>query len=119
MKSYHDLQEQTYQSVREKPFQRMVGKKTWRKWCALRDEAVKLAVPFKVSYEWSQNKGLMALIYGQQRMAEEFPDFPRTNNQSNPQTYQTTQQKLTKMNVEISGPPWTYGGAITPSYKVS
>ena len=54
----------------------MVGKKTWRKWCALRDEAVKLAVPFKVSYEWSQNKGLMALIYGQQRMGEEFPDFP-------------------------------------------
>ena len=76
MKSYHDLQEQTYKTVREKPFQRMVGKKTWRKWCALRDEAVKLAVSFKVSYDWSQNRGLLALIYGGERLAEEFPDYP-------------------------------------------
>ena len=63
MKSYHDLEEQTYQSVREKPFRRVLGKKTWRKWCALRDKAVKLAVPFKVNYKLLQNKRLLALIY--------------------------------------------------------
>ena len=76
MKSYHELQEQTYKSVREKPFRRMVGKKSWRKWCALRDEAVKMAVSHKVNYDWSQNRGLMALIYGTERMAAEFPDYP-------------------------------------------
>ena len=76
MKSYHELQEQTYKSVREKPFRRMVGKKSWRRWCALRDEAVKLAVPHKVDFDWSQKRGLMALIYGADRMAAEFPDYP-------------------------------------------
>ena len=76
MKSYHDLEDQIYKSVREKPFQRMGGKRSWQKWVALRDESVKLAVTFKVSYIWSKNKGLMALIYGAERLAEEFPDFP-------------------------------------------
>ena len=72
MKFYHDLQEQTYKLVREKPFRRMVGKKSWRKWCA----AVTLAVYFKVSFDWSQNRGLMAPIYGTARMADEFPAYP-------------------------------------------
>ena len=76
MKSYHDLAEQTYKLVRERPFQRMARKKTWKKWCALRDEVVKLAVLYKVNHKWSQNKGLMALIYGADRMAVEFPGFP-------------------------------------------
>ena len=63
MKSYHDLQDQTYKTVREKPFQRMVGKKTWRKWCALRYDAVKLAVSFKIGYDWSQNRGLLSNLW--------------------------------------------------------
>ena len=76
MKSYHDLEKQTYKSVREQPFRRMVGRNSWKKWVDLRDEAAKLAVKFKVSYDWLRNKGLMDLIYGAERLAEEFPDFP-------------------------------------------
>ena len=76
MKSYHDLTENTYRSVKEMPLPRMEGKRTWQKWCNLRDDAVKLAVQFKVHYEWSQNRGLLALIYGPERMVEEFPLFP-------------------------------------------
>ena len=63
----------------------MVDKKTWRKWCALRDEAVKLAVSYKISYDWSQNRGLLALIYGAGRMAEEFPDYPLYEQSKTPQ----------------------------------
>ena len=37
---------------------------------------VKLAALHKVSYDWSQNRGLLALIYGVERMAEEFPAYP-------------------------------------------
>ena len=52
MKSYHELQEQTYKLVRKKPFRLMAGKKSWKKWCALQGEAVKLAVSHKVNYKW-------------------------------------------------------------------
>ena len=75
MKSYHDLTENTYRSMKEKPLQRMQGKRTWQKWCILRDDTAKLAVQFKVHYDWSQNRGLLALIYGPELMNQEFPLF--------------------------------------------
>ena len=76
MKSYHDLEDQIYKLVREKPFQRIEGRRSWKRWVDLRDEAAKLVVTFKVSYPWSRNKGLLALIYGAGRMGEDFPTFP-------------------------------------------
>ena len=35
-------------------------------------------------YPWSRNKGLLALIYDEERMKEEFPTFPPYANPESP-----------------------------------
>ena len=50
MTSYHDLEETTYQTCRANPFTRIHGLPTWRTKERLKEEASKLGVQMKVSY---------------------------------------------------------------------
>ena len=76
MTSYHDLEEQTYQSVIAKPLTRIHGKPGWRSKERMKAEAAKIAIAPKVSYDWSQGKGLLAMIIGGVRLAADYPPFP-------------------------------------------
>ena len=76
MTSYHDLEETTYQTCRANPFTRIHGLPTWRTKERLKEEASKLGVQMKVSYNWSGNRGLLALIIGGARHAVEYPTLP-------------------------------------------
>ena len=76
MASYHDLEEQTYQTVKASPLTRIHGKPSWRAKETLKNDAKKIAIALKVSYDWSQGKGLLALIIGSARLAADYPNFP-------------------------------------------
>ena len=64
MKSYHDAEKTAYDSVRAEPLNRIRGKPSWRAKEELKNLAARQAIRFKVSYEWSGGKGILALIIG-------------------------------------------------------
>ena len=49
MTSYHDLEEQTYQTVKASPLTRIHGKPSWRAKETLKNEAKKIAIALKVT----------------------------------------------------------------------
>ena len=76
MTSYHDLEEQTYRSVIAEHITRIHGKPVWRTKEVMKNELTKIAIKHKVSYDWSGDKGLIALIIGAERLKEDYPDLP-------------------------------------------
>ena len=73
MKSYHDAKQTAYESVRAEPLNRIHGKPSWRAKEELKNLAARQDIRFKVSYEWSGGKGLLALIIGAARFAADYP----------------------------------------------
>ena len=73
MKLYHDAKQTPYNSVRAKPLNSIHGKPSWRAKEELKNLAARQAIRFKVSYEWSGGKGLMALIIGAASLASDYP----------------------------------------------
>ena len=76
MTSYHDLEEQTFQTVKASPLTRIHRKPSWRAKETLKNEAKNIDIALKVSYNWSQGKGLLTLIIGLARLAADYPNFP-------------------------------------------
>ena len=70
--SYHDLEEQTYRTVRANPFTRIHGKPPWKQKENLKAKVAKLGVQFKVSYDWLVGKGCLTLIIGAARLAADY-----------------------------------------------
>ena len=70
---YHDLQKSTKEQVESKTLTKIHGRPTWRQWKRMFEEACAIAVLFKVSYGWSGNFGLLALILGAARHAIDHP----------------------------------------------
>ena len=73
MKSYHDAEQTAYDSVCAKPLNRIHGKPSWRAKEEMKNLAARQAIRFKVSYEWSKGKVLLALIIGAARLASDYP----------------------------------------------
>ena len=73
MTSYHDLEDQTYRSVIAEKITRIYGPPTWRTKEIFKDELTKIAMKHKVSYGWSGNFGLLALVLGAARHAINHP----------------------------------------------
>ena len=73
MKSYHDAEQTTHESVRAKPLNRIHGKPSWREKEELKNLATRQAIRFKVSYEWFGGKGLLALIIGAAHLEWDYP----------------------------------------------
>ena len=75
MKSYHDAEQTAYDSVRAKPLNIIHVKPSWRAKEELKNLAARQSIRFKVSYEWSGGKGLVALIIDAARLAADYPDL--------------------------------------------
>ena len=76
MVSFHDAEESAYNSVRAEPLPKIHGKPTWRAKENLKNHAARQAVAFKVNYDWSGGKGLLALVIGANRLAADYPALP-------------------------------------------
>ena len=66
MTSYHDLEKQTYEEIRAKPFKRIHGLPSWRAKEQLVKDCRGPALACRVSYDWAGNYGLLAEIIGAQ-----------------------------------------------------
>ena len=76
MKSYIDAEQTTYDSVISQPLRLLAGKPTWRMKEELKNEAGRIAVKYKVSYDWSGGRGLLALVIGAARLHADYPLLP-------------------------------------------
>ena len=75
MKSYHDAEQTAYDSVRAKPLNIIHGKPSRRAKEDLKNLAARQDIRIKVSYEWSERKGILALIIGAARLALDCPSL--------------------------------------------
>ena len=76
MKSYIDAEQTTYNSVIAQPLRPLSGKPTWRMKEKLKNEAGHIVIKYKVSYNWSGGRGLLALVIGAARLAADYPHLP-------------------------------------------
>ena len=76
MTSYHDLEKQTYETIRAKPFTRIHGRPSWRTKERLIKDCRGPALSCKVNYDWSGSYGLLVEIIGAQRYAQDNPGLP-------------------------------------------
>ena len=75
-KSYHDLQKTTEEDVLTYQLTRIFGRPYWMQMMTMIRELCKIACKFKVSYNWSGNYGLMAMILGAAKYAARYPALP-------------------------------------------
>ena len=76
MASAIDLEESVYQQVRAKPLTRIHGRPKWLQMRQMSREMRKQAIKFRVSYDWSGNYGLQAIVVGAARYATDHPTLP-------------------------------------------
>ena len=69
MASYHDLEKATYDAVVAETITRMHGQPDWTAKELMKRELVQIGAKHKVSYDWSQGRGLIPLIIGGARYA--------------------------------------------------
>ena len=75
MKSYIDGKQTTYDSIKAQPLRVLSGKPIWRMKEELKNEAGRIAVKYKVSYNWSGGRGLLVLVIGAARLAADYPNL--------------------------------------------
>ena len=75
-KSYHDLQTDTEDKVLTHQLTKIHGRPYWMQLQKMIKELCKIACIFKVSYEWSGNYGLMAMILGAVKYGLRHPTLP-------------------------------------------
>ena len=75
-KSYHDLQKSTEEDLLTYQLTRIFGRPYWMQMMTMIRELCKIACKFKVSYDWSRNYGLMAMILGASKYAARYPALP-------------------------------------------
>ena len=75
-KSYHDLQKDTEDDVLTHQLTKIHGRPYWMQMQKMIKELCKIACKFKVSYNWSGNYGLMAMILGTVKYALRYPTLP-------------------------------------------
>ena len=76
MTSYHDLEKQTYDTIRANPFIRIHCRPSWRSKEQLIKDCRGPALSCKVSYPWSGNYGLLVEIIGAQQYAHDNHALP-------------------------------------------
>ena len=69
MASYHDLEKATYDAVVAETITRIHGQPDWSSKERMKRELAQVAAKHKVSYAWSQGRGLILLIIGAARYA--------------------------------------------------
>ena len=67
MTSYHDLEEQTYDRIRAKPFTRIHDLADWTGKEILKEEAQDVAMNCPVSYDWAGTMSLLVMVMGATR----------------------------------------------------
>ena len=75
-KSFHDLQKDTEEDVLTNSLTRIHGRPEWMQMVKMIKESAKIACKFKVSYDWSGNYGLQAIILGAAKYAARYPTLP-------------------------------------------
>ena len=76
MSSFTDLEETAYQKVRAKPLTRIHGRPKWLQVRRMSREMRKQAIKYRVTYPWSSNFGLTAVVVGAARYAADHPTLP-------------------------------------------
>ena len=76
MTSYHDLEEQTYNKIRAKPFTRINGPVYWTSKEILKSEAQDAAMNCPVIYDWAGTMNLLVMVMGATRYAAENTGLP-------------------------------------------